>query len=92
MNDLGEVLYQLGDFQGAKTICEDLLQARTAANDRNGIALSKANLADALLVGGQVDRAVALYQQSLSTLEELGDRSTAAAVEGGPCASPYRKP
>jgi hypothetical protein len=51
-----------------------------AAGDKLGIALAKTNLANALRVQGETDRAAALYEQALTTLKEIGDRSTSAAV------------
>jgi tetratricopeptide (TPR) repeat protein len=59
---------------------ENLLDVRQAAGDRLGVALAKTNLADALRVLGETDRAAGLYEQALTTLREIGDRSTAAAV------------
>ena len=47
------------------------------------MAFAKTNLADVLRVQGELDPAVTLYREALATFKELGDRSTAAAVQLG---------
>jgi hypothetical protein len=81
MNNLGGVLYQTGDFRGARKLFEDLLALRKAAADRNGVAFAKTNLADVLRVQGELDPVVTFYREALATFKELGDRSLAAAVQ-----------
>jgi tetratricopeptide (TPR) repeat protein len=81
MNNLGGVLYQQGDFRGARKFFEQLLDVREAASDTIGVALARTNLADVLRVQGELDRAISLHEQALAAFRETGDRSTAAVVD-----------
>jgi tetratricopeptide (TPR) repeat protein len=80
LNNLGGVLYQRGDFRGARKAFENLLEVREASGDKNGVTLAQTNLADVLRVQGELDKAISLYEQARATFKEIGDRSTAAIV------------
>ena len=64
------MLYQRGDFRGARKVFENLLNIRQAEGDKRGIALAKTNLADALCVQSETDRAAGLYEQALDNLAQ----------------------
>jgi tetratricopeptide (TPR) repeat protein len=81
LNDLGGLLYERGDFRGARKIFENLLQLRQASGDKSGVGFAKTNLADALRVQGELDRAANLYEEALGIFRDTGDRATSASVE-----------
>jgi len=45
------------------------------------VALAKTNLADVLRIQGELDSPISLYGQARAMFKEIGDRSTAAAVD-----------
>ena len=74
LNNLGEVMLELGDRPAARALLEESLAIKRALGDRRGIAISLGNLGTLARLQGDYAAAQTLYEESLALRQELGDR------------------
>lgn len=83
LNNLGNVLYEVGDYVGARALHEESLAIKRELGDRSGVGTSLNNLGNLACEEGEFASARALHEEGLAIDHELGDRwGIAFALEG----------
>src|SRR5207253_1652271 len=73
-HNLAEIALFLGDVRGALQKSQLALQTYQEVRDDNGMALAKIGLGDALFAQGKLFEARKMYEESLDTCRQNGDR------------------
>ncbi|HTF26659.1 MAG TPA: tetratricopeptide repeat protein [Candidatus Limnocylindria bacterium] len=82
-NNLGDILFCLGDLPGARKNFGAALATYGEIGDQNGVALAQIGLGDVFLTMGKHSEAKEMYESSLEICRQLGSRGRqAAALEG----------
>jgi len=82
-NNLGDILFYLGDLEGAGKNFGAALATYGEIGDQNGVALAQIGLADILLAKGKHNEAKVTYESSLEICRQLGSRGRQAASLDG---------
>jgi DNA-binding winged helix-turn-helix (wHTH) protein/tetratricopeptide (TPR) repeat protein len=82
-NNIGDILFYLGDLEGARKNFGAALATYSEIGDQNGVALAQIGLGDILLARGKHSEAKAMYESSLGICQQLGSRGRQAAALDG---------
>jgi serine/threonine protein kinase/predicted ATPase len=75
LNNLGEVMQAMGDFETANRLYSEAYALFKAANNRRGTAFTYNNLAGVHVMQGKYEEARAIYEETYRLNKEIGDRS-----------------
>jgi eukaryotic-like serine/threonine-protein kinase len=82
-NNIGDILFYLGDLEGARKNFGAALATYSEIGDQNGVALAQIGLGDILLARGKHSEAKAMYESSLGICQQLRSRGRQAAALDG---------
>jgi len=82
-DNIGDILYYLGDLAGARRSYEQALASYREVGDPDGVALAENGLGEVYLSTGNHERAKVMFNDALAICVQIGDRDRAAVSRSG---------
>lgn len=82
-DNIGDILYYLGDLAGARRSYEQALASYRQVGDPDGVALAENGLGAVYLSTGNHTQAKAMFDDALAICVQIGDRDRAAVSRSG---------
>ena len=87
LNNVGGVMWMLGENEQATAYLEESLELRRRIGDLSRIALSLCNAAEMALVEGKTDKAATMYAEAAEIATAIGDKRTSSSRSQGSAGS-----